>query len=76
MTRTTSVSPITVNVDVSLTMPMNIEPMFGIAIFVACGSVTEPNTRIGCMPHARPASRCPRGTASNAERYISAMNAL
>ncbi len=64
------------NVEVSLTMPMNIEPMFGIAILVACGSVTDANTRTGCMPQARPASRWPFGIASSAERYSSAMNAL
>ena len=27
----------TVNIEVSLTIPMNMLPMFGIAIFVACG---------------------------------------
>ena len=54
------------NTDVSLTIPMNMLPMFGIAIFVACGSVTWTKTRSGCMPSASPASRWPFGIASSA----------
>ena len=57
VTLVSSSSPMIVNTDVSLTMPMNILPMFGIAIFVACGSVIRMNTFSGVMPTARPASR-------------------
>ena len=49
----------TVNVEVSLTIPMNMLPMFGIAIFVACGRMTATKIRTGCMPSASPASRWP-----------------
>ena len=38
VTRTTSSRPITVKVEVSLTMPMNMLPMFGRAILKACGN--------------------------------------
>ena len=68
VTRTTSSRPITVNTEVSLTIPMNMLPMFGIAIFVACGRMICTNTRSGVMPSASPASRWPRGIASSAAR--------
>ena len=35
------------NTEVSLTIPMNMLPMFGIAIFVACGRMICTNTRSG-----------------------------
>ena len=50
-------------VEVSFTIPMNMLPMLGIAIFVACGRTTRAKTRTGWMPSASPASRWPRGIA-------------
>ena len=58
----------TVKTDVSLTIPMNMLPMFGIAIFVAWGRITWTNVRGLPCPSASPASRWPRGIASSAAR--------
>ena len=44
----------TVNTDVSLTMPMNMLPMFGIAIFVACGRITWTKVRGPAEPERQP----------------------
>ena len=43
-----------VKIDVSFTIPMNMLPMFGIAIFVACGRVIRRKTLSGCMPEREP----------------------
>ena len=56
------------NTEVSLTIPMNMLPMFGIAIFVACGRMICTNTRSGVHAEREPASRWPRGIASSAAR--------
>ena len=66
VTRTTSSSPITVNTEVSLTIPMNMLPMFGIAIFVACGRMIWTNTRSGL--HAEREPRLPLAARNRLER--------
>ena len=58
----------TVNTEVSFTIPMNMLPMFGIAIFVAWGSTTCTNTRSRVHPEREPGLALTRAGSPRAPR--------